>query len=159
MSLRIKRGDTVKVIAGADRGRNGESATGVVLAVDTAKNRVKVEGINMIKRHRKARSAQETGGIVEMEGFIDISNVMLVCPDCGKTTRIATIEVEENGEVRSHRKCKKCGFDIDAKKVEKKETKKRATKAKAAKEGETEAKTTSRVKRTRKSAKTEATAE
>lgn len=160
MSLRIKKGDTVKVIAGADKSTKERIVTGVVLAVDPEKNRVKVEGINMIKRHRKARSAQETGGIIEMEGFIDISNVMLVCPDCGKTTRIATIEVEENGVVRSHRKCKKCGFDIDAKKAEKKETKKRTTRAKAAKaEGETEAKATSRVKRTRKSAKTEATAE
>lgn len=149
MSLRIKKGDTVKILAGSSKGQTGE-----VIAVDPKNNRVKVENLNMITRHKKARSAQEQSGIVKMEGNIDISNVMLVCPACNKTTRIATVEVEG----KSHRQCKHCHYDFDAKKAEKKETKKRATKAAKA-EGETEAKATSRVKRTRKSAKTEATAE
>ncbi|MBR2967428.1 MAG: 50S ribosomal protein L24 [Clostridia bacterium] len=149
MSLRIKKGDTVKILAGASKGQTGE-----VIAVDPKNNCVKVENLNMITRHKKARSAQEQGGIIKMEGNIDISNVMLVCPACDKATRIATVEVEG----KSHRQCKHCGYDFDAKKAEKKETKKRATKATKA-EGETEAKANSRVKRTRKSAKTEATAE
>ncbi len=144
MSLRIKKGDTVKLLAGADKGKTGE-----VIAVDPDNGRVKVENLNMATRHKKARSAQEQSGIVKMEGNIDISNVMLVCPSCGKATRIATVEVEG----KSHRQCKKCGFDLDVKKVEKKaESKKRATKS-AAKEEKSEKATTSRVKRTRKSQK------
>ena len=87
-----------------------------------------------------------------MEGNINISNVMLVCPSCEKATRIATIEVDG----KHHRQCKKCGFDIDSKKAEKKETKKRGSKATDEK---TEKTSTSRVKRTRKSQKDSDSAE
>lgn len=140
MSLRIKKGDTVKIIAGdsVDKGK-----TGKVIAVDPETGHVKVEGINMISRHRKARSAQEQSSIVKIEGNIDISNVMLVCPSCGSTTRIASVNV--NG--KNHRQCKKCGFDIDSKKADSKKSDKKAAKTeKAAKTDKT-----SRVKRTRKS--------
>ena len=140
MSLRIKKGDTVKVIAGSDKGQ-----TGKVIAVDPKTNLVKVENLNMVTRHRKGRTAQEQSGIIKMEGNINISNVMLVCPSCEKATRIATVEVDG----KNHRQCKHCGFDIDSKKAEKKETKKRGSKA----EEKTEKTSTSRVKRTRKSQK------
>lgn len=140
MSLRIKKGDTVKIIAGHDKGQSGK-----VIAVNPENELIKVENLNMVSRHHKGRSAQEQSSIIKTEGNINISNVMLVCPSCGKTTRIAAIEVDG----KKHRSCKKCGFDIDAaKKTEKKaESKKRTSKASAEK---TE-KSTLRVKRTRKS--------
>ncbi|MCH5163486.1 MAG: 50S ribosomal protein L24 [Clostridiales bacterium] len=146
MSLRIKKGDTVKVITGSDKGQ-----TGKVIAVDPKTNLVKVENLNMVSRHRKGRTAQEQSGIIKMEGNINISNVMLVCPSCEKATRIATIEVDG----KNHRQCKHCGFDIDSKKAEKKETKKRSAKA----DEKTEKTSTSRVKRTRKSQKDSDSAE
>lgn len=133
MSLRIKKGDTVKVLAGSDKGESGK-----VLSVDVKNASVKVENVNMISRHRKARSAQEQSGIVKSEGNVDISNVMLICPSCGKATRIATIEVDG----KSHRSCKKCGFDIDSAKPAAPAKKKSAAKAE---------KSTGKVKRTRKS--------
>ena len=89
MALRIRRDDTVRVIAGKDRGR-----TGRVKSVDPKKQRVYVEGINIVKRHIKPRTlrdtqrAQEIGGIVEMEGPVHISNVMLVDPASGEPTRV-----------------------------------------------------------------------
>ena len=142
MSLRIKKGDTVKLLVGANKGQTGE-----VIEVDVKNNRVKVENLNMVTRHRKGRSAQEQSGIIKMEGNIDISNVMLVCPACEKATRIATVEVDG----KHHRQCKKCGFDFDAKKAEKKtEGKKRAAKTEKSDSTKT---TSSRVKRTRKSQK------
>ncbi len=148
MSLRIKKGDTVKIIAGHDKGQ-----TGKVIAVDPETELIKVENLNMVSRHHKARTAQEQSDIIKTEGNIHISNVMLVCPSCEKTTRIETMEADG----KKHRKCKKCGFDIDAKKAEKKDTKKRASKTASQDKTEKTEKTSSRVKRTRKSdaAKTE----
>ncbi len=74
MALRIRKGDLVQVISGADRGKQGR-----VLAVDTARGRVRIEKVRMQKRHLKpGRRRMRTGGILEQEGFIDASNVMLV---------------------------------------------------------------------------------
>ena len=89
MAARIRRDDTVRVIAGKDRGR-----TGRVKSVDPKKQKVYVEGANIVKRHIKPRTlrdtqrAQEIGGIVEMEGPIHISNVMLVDPSSGEPSRV-----------------------------------------------------------------------
>jgi large subunit ribosomal protein L24 len=89
MALKIRRDDTVRVIAGKDRGRSGR-----VKSVDRRKQKVYVEGVNIVKRHIKPRTlrdtqrAQELGGIVEMEGPIHISNVMLVDPSSGEPTRV-----------------------------------------------------------------------
>ena len=89
MALRIRRDDTVRVIAGKDRGR-----TGRVKSVDRQNQRVYVEGVNIVKRHikphtvRDTQRAQEIGGIVEMEGPIHVSNVMLIDPESGEPTRI-----------------------------------------------------------------------
>jgi large subunit ribosomal protein L24 len=109
-AMRIRRDDTVRVIAGKDRGR-----TGRVLRVDLAKQRVYVEGANIIKRHTKPRTlrdtqrAQELGGIVEMEGPIHVSNVMLIDPDSGEPTRVG-IKREGGRRVRI---AKKSGKEID----------------------------------------------
>jgi large subunit ribosomal protein L24 len=89
VALKIRRDDTVRVIAGKDRGR-----TGRVLRVDPRKQKVYVEGANIIKRHVRPRSlrdtgrSQEVGGIVEQEGPIHISNVMLIDPSSGEPTRV-----------------------------------------------------------------------
>lgn len=74
--LKIKKGDTVKIIAGNDKGK-----TGVVLKVEIASNRVFVEGVKKVKKHTKPSAANPQGGIVEFEASIDISNVMLVDGD------------------------------------------------------------------------------
>ena len=110
MGLKIRRDDTVRIIAGKDRGR-----TGRVLRVEPAKQRVYVEGANIIKRHTRPRTlrdtqrAQELGGIVEMEGPIHISNVMLIDPDSGEPSRVG---VKRDGG-RRVRIAKKSGKEID----------------------------------------------
>ena len=78
----IKKGDTVKVIAGESKGEEGK-----VLEVIPAKNRALVEGVNMAKRHTKPNAAHPNGGIVEQEAAIQLSNLMLVDPKTGETTR------------------------------------------------------------------------
>jgi large subunit ribosomal protein L24 len=110
MALRIRRDDTVRVIAGKDRGR-----TGRVKSVDRNNQRVYVEGVNIIKRHIKPRTlrdtqrAQEIGGIVEMEGPIHVSNVMLIDPQSGEPTRVG---VNREGGKRV-RVAKKSGKEIE----------------------------------------------
>ena len=80
-SLKIKKGDTVKVIAGKDKDKEGK-----VIAVDPKKNTVLVEGVNMITKHTKPSMANQQGGIIHQEGPIDLSNVMYVHK--GKATRV-----------------------------------------------------------------------
>jgi large subunit ribosomal protein L24 len=110
MAVRIRRDDTVRVIAGKDRGR-----TGRVKSVDPKKQRVYVEGVNIVKRHIKPRTlrdtqrAQELGGIVEMEGPVHISNVMLVDPSSGEPTRLGV--TREGG--KRVRVAKKSGKEIE----------------------------------------------
>ena len=110
MALRIRRDDTVRVIAGKDRGR-----TGRVKSVDPKNERVYVEGVNIVKRHIKPRTlrdtqrAQELGGIVEMEGPIHVSNVMLVDPESREPTRVG---VKRDGGKRV-RVAKKSGKEIE----------------------------------------------
>jgi len=89
MGLKIRRGDTVVVISGKDRGK-----TGKVLRVDPSRQRVVVEGLNMVKRHQRPQTvrdtqrAQQVGGVIEKEGSIHISNVMFVDPKNDKPTRL-----------------------------------------------------------------------
>ena len=98
---RLKKGDTVLVIAGKERGK-----TGKILRVIAEKNRATVERLNMVKRHRKGRSAQQAGGIVEKESPLHLSNLMLVCDRCNKPTRGGS-KVLENGKIA--RRCHRCG--------------------------------------------------
>jgi large subunit ribosomal protein L24 len=110
MGLKIRQDDTVRIIAGKDKGK-----TGRVLRTDPGKHKVYVEGANIIKRHTKPRSlrdtqrAQEIGGIVEMEGPIHVSNVMLIDPDSGEPSRVG-IKREGGRRVRV---AKKSGKEID----------------------------------------------
>ena len=80
-TMKIKKGDTVRVIAGADKDNEGK-----VIAVNQKNHTVLVEGVNMIKKHTKPSMANQNGGIIEQEGPIDLSNVMLLVD--GKTTRV-----------------------------------------------------------------------
>jgi len=98
--VHVKRGDTVVVIAGKDKGKVGE-----VLKVIPKKNRVIVKGVNMITKHVKPNMANPQGGIIKTEGTIHASNVMLYCTKCNKATRIAHKLLEDGTKVRV---CKKC---------------------------------------------------
>ena len=142
-TLNVKTGDTVVVIAGKDAGKQGK-----VLRTFPSKNRIIVSGVNMISRHQKARKAQEKSAIVKKEGTIDVSNVMIVCPVCGKATRVKH-SVQDGKSIRT---CK-CGAALDkkfvkdakkAKKAEKTEVK--AEKAKTEKTEEKVAKKTATKK-------------
>lgn len=107
MSLGVKKGDNVVVIAGKDKGK-----TGKVNLVNPDDKRVVVEGVNLISRHTKPRNAQEKGGIVKKEGTIDISNVQVICASCNKATRVAHTFVDN----KKLRVCKHCGASLDAEK-------------------------------------------
>ena len=104
MSARIKTGDEVIVIGGKDRGKKGR-----VLRVEPAKNRLYVEGLNIVKRHQRpqqvagAQRAEQVGGVIEKEGPIHISNVMVLDPKQGKPTRLG-IEVEDGKRFRVARR-------------------------------------------------------
>jgi large subunit ribosomal protein L24 len=102
--MRVRRDDQVKVISGKDRGK-----TGRVVKVDREKERVYVEGLNIIKRHQRPRTMQEQGGIVEAPGPIHVSNVQLLDPD-GKPSRVSVRRDEGGKRVRV---AKKSGKDID----------------------------------------------
>ena len=91
-SLKIKKGDTVKVIAGKDNGKEGK-----VLSVDAKNHKVVVEGVNMVTKHTKPSAQNQNGGIVHQEAPIDISNVMLFVD--GKATRVG-FEVKDGKKVR-----------------------------------------------------------
>ena len=103
--IHVKTDDKVVVISGKDKGK-----TGKVLMVDAEKGRVYVEGVNIVKKHQKARTAQAASGIVERDGSIDASNVMLVDPKTGKGTRVGYKVNEDGSKVRV---AKKSGEVID----------------------------------------------
>lgn len=117
-SMNVRSGDTVEIITGKDLGKKGK-----VIVTNPEKGTVIVEGLNMVTKHKKPRSAQEQGGKIERERAIDVSNVALVCPVCGKTTRVNHVLGENGKYVRT---CHKCGAVIDAK-AEKKAAKKAST--------------------------------
>ena len=100
---RIKKGDTVYVNAGNDKGK-----TGKVLSVDIAKQRVIVEGVNMVSKHTKPNAAQPQGGIIKKEAGIHVSNLNLIDPASGKPTRIGRKMVGD----KKIRYAKKSGEEI-----------------------------------------------
>jgi large subunit ribosomal protein L24 len=97
----IRKNDNVLVVTGKNRGTRGR-----VLKVDPVKNRLIVEGVNMIKRHTKPNPQKNIkGGVVEREASIHASNVQLVCPECGKQTRVGRKILGDGRKVRICRKC------------------------------------------------------
>ena len=103
MSMNVKKGDTVVVLSGKDRGKQGK-----VLGTVPADGKVVVEGINMVTCHVKPRKQGETGGIVKREAALAACKVQVVCPKCSKGTRVAY--KIENG--KKTRVCKKCGAEL-----------------------------------------------
>ena len=101
--MKIKKGDTVKVLSGNDKGKTGE-----VLEVIPKTQRIIVKGVNIRKKHVKPRKQGEEGGIIPSEFSIHSSKVAVVCPKCGKATRIG-YSIEKDEKVRV---CKKCNAKI-----------------------------------------------
>ena len=102
--VHVKTGDTVTVLSGKERGKKGK-----VLAVSPKEGKVIIEGVNMVTKHVKPRRMGETGGLVKAEGAMYACKVQLVCPLCGKPTRVGH-KVQENGT--KERICKKCGESL-----------------------------------------------
>ncbi|MBQ7793867.1 MAG: 50S ribosomal protein L24 [Clostridia bacterium] len=98
--MHVKRGDVVRVISGKDKGKEGKVVTAI-----PEKNKVVVEGVAMVTKHQKPRRQGEAGGIVKVEAAIDASNVLRVCPKCGKTVRTGVKILEDGSKARD---CKKC---------------------------------------------------
>lgn len=115
-NMNVKTGDTVVVITGKDAGKIGK-----VLKVSPKTNRVIVEGVNIVSKAHKARSAQDKSEFKKTEAAIDVSNVMPVCPKCGKATRVKHAIVDG----KKVRVCK-CGANLDEKKVATKPASKKA---------------------------------
>ena len=103
MAMNIKKGDTIVVLSGKDKGKQGK-----VLGTVPGSSKVVVEGINMVTCHVKPRKQGETGGIVQREAAMYASKVQVVCPKCNKGTRIA--HKIENG--KKSRVCKHCGAEL-----------------------------------------------
>ena len=109
----VKAKDQVVVISGKDKGTKGK----VVSAAPKA-GKIVVEGVAMVTKHQKPRQQGQPGGIIKKEAFIDASNVMVICPKCGKAIRIAHKIVDVTGKdgkttKRNVRVCRKCGAEID----------------------------------------------
>ena len=124
-NIKIKKGDTVKILYGKERGRRGP-----VVAVDSKKKKIIIEGLNLYKKHLKGDGRTTTSEIVTIEKPFPASKVMLVCPSCDKPTRV---EIKTEGEEKV-RVCKKCGKNIikneikESKKKEEKVEEKKTTK-------------------------------
>lgn len=106
MGNKIKKGDSVEIIAGREKGKRGKILK--VLA-SAEKTRVLVENLNLIKKHTKPSNKNKEGGIIEMEGSLDISNVLVICSKCNKASRVG-FKTSDNKSVRY---CKKCNEIID----------------------------------------------
>ncbi len=98
--MHVKRGDIVRVISGKDKGKEGKVITAI-----PDKNKVVVEGVALATKHQKPRRQGETGGIIKVEAAIDASNVLRVCPKCGKAVRTGVKILEDGSKARY---CKKC---------------------------------------------------
>ena len=117
-TMKIKKGDTVQVLTGKDRGKQGR-----VIDALPRQRRVIVENLNLVKRHRKPTPIRDSsrmggmqmtpGGIFDKPSPIDISNVMLVCPTCQQATRVGVHVKEVKGETLRVRYCKRCNEEVD----------------------------------------------
>ncbi len=101
--MKIKKGDTVLIICGKDRGRKGK-----VIKALPKKEQVIVEGINLVKKHQRPRRSGEKGQIIQKPAPIHVSNVKLICPKCKKATRVGYKKIDK----KKYRICKKCKSEI-----------------------------------------------
>ncbi|TSC64720.1 MAG: large subunit ribosomal protein L24 [Microgenomates group bacterium Gr01-1014_93] len=99
--MKIKKGDTVQILLGKDRGKSGK-----VLRILTKKNHILVEGINKVKRHIGKKVTGQEGTVLELPKPVNLSNVSLICPNCKKATRVG-FKVTEKTKIRICKKCKK----------------------------------------------------
>ncbi len=104
-SMKIKKGDTVVVLTGKDKGKQG-----AVKQSFPQKQRIVVEKVNMVKKAMRPTQSNPQGGITSIEAPLHVSNVMLICPECKQPTRVSKRVNEAGKKVRV---CKKCGKDID----------------------------------------------
>jgi len=105
-TVSVRKGDQVRIIAGRDAGKSGR-----VLSVNAKSNTVVVEHAQIIKRHTRPNPGKNIkGGIVEKEGAINVSNVMIVCPGCNKHTRVGHNILPDGSKVRA---CRRCGTTLD----------------------------------------------
>ena len=118
-TMKIKKGDRVHVLRGKDAGKEGR-----VVEALPKDGKVVVENINVIKKHQRPKAIQQNnaigmggsvvpGGIIDLPAPMPVANVMLVCPTCGKPTRVGTITKTISGKEVRLRVCKKCGEEID----------------------------------------------
>jgi large subunit ribosomal protein L24 len=105
MLMKIRKGDTVVVIAGRDKGKKSE-----VIRVDRKAEKAVVKGINLVKKAVRRSQDHPNGGFVEVETFIHASNLMLFCPKCNKGVRVKVV-VDKDGS--KYRACKKCGYKFE----------------------------------------------
>ncbi len=103
--MHVRKGDTVVVISGKDRGKKGK-----IIRAEPATGRVVVEGVNVVKRHLKPRGKSMQGGIVDQEAAVPSSKVMLVCVRCNRPSRLGRTSLKDG---RSVRVCKRCGEVVD----------------------------------------------
>lgn len=103
--MKLAKGDLVRVIAGKDRHTGTHRGEGKIIGIDRKNRRVKVDGLNLVKKTRKPTQEGEQGSIIEVEAFLDVSNVMIICPHCGPT-RIGWRGMKK-GKERICRKCEK----------------------------------------------------
>jgi large subunit ribosomal protein L24 len=104
VTKKVKKGDTVEVIQGKERGKRGK-----VLRVLATQDRVVIERVNFIKRHVRPSQKSPQGGVIEREGAVHISNVEIVCPSCGQPTRVG-FRIDDDTKVRF---CKHCNNQVD----------------------------------------------
>ncbi len=107
--MHIKKGDTVIVLTGKSKGSKGK----VIKAIPD-QNKVVIDGVNLVTKHKKPTNSQDQGGIIKKEAPIHVSNVMLICPHCGKPTRTGNKQVIVNDKAVKVRVCKhkECNADI-----------------------------------------------
>ena len=103
--MKLKKGDTVKILLGKDKGRKGK-----IQRLFTKEGKVLVEGVNIYKKHLKSQGEQKKGGIIEISRPMIISKVALICPSCSKPTRVGYQLSKGSGKQRI---CKKCKANID----------------------------------------------
>lgn len=107
--MNIKKNDKVKILAGKDKGK-----TGKVLQVSPTQGRVSVEGLNLLIKHLRPNRSNEKGQRIEFPAFINLSNVALVCPKCGKATKVGFKTIKTEGKkAKKFRVCKKCQETIE----------------------------------------------
>lgn len=101
--MKIKKGDTVKMLAGKDRGK-----TGKVIKVDSSFKKAVIEGLNLLKKNKRPKRQGEKGEIVSIPRAVDISNVALLCPHCKKAARVGYLLEDADSKNKKTRICKKC---------------------------------------------------